>query len=293
MTGNKEGFQPVGDNGVGGIWGTGDNVTAAILTEIEKRIGDEMKKVIAGIKGEGVVSGLTVSEKGTGADQSVDVAVGSCTIAGTGYTEAGIVNIALDAAHGTYARWDLIVYDASIGNPIKVTGIAGAIPTIPDLSDIDQILLAIIKREANDDVVSNAEITDKRIIIPSRIPARTEPTRAKDTEYQNTTGRAILVIISVECKAKCIVSELVNFYAAAQLKSENTSPPTVIISQIRQEFESSVTGADTLGTTTSLNINNLIGIIPNGNYYKVVTGVDEVGVVTIKDWHEYSLPFGI
>ena len=158
-----ENYQGVGDNGVGGSWGTGDSVTAAILTEIEKRVDDELKKFKAGIQGDGVISGLTVTEKGAGANQSVDVASGSCTIGGTKYTEAGTVNVALDAAHGTYARWDIITYDASAGDPSKVTGTAGAIPTIPDVASGD-IILALVLRAANDNVVSDAEITDKRIM---------------------------------------------------------------------------------------------------------------------------------
>lgn len=158
-----ENYQGVGDNGVGGSWGTGDSLTATIMTEIEKRIDDELKKFKAGIQGDGVVSGLAVSQKGAGANQSVDVASGSCTIGGTKYTEAGTVNVALDAAHGTYARWDIITYDASAGNPSKVTGTAVAIPTIPDVPSGD-IILALVLRAANDNVVSDAEITDKRII---------------------------------------------------------------------------------------------------------------------------------
>ena len=158
-----ENYQGVGDNGVGGSWGTGDSVTAAILTEIEKRVDDELKKFKAGIQGDGAISGLAVSEKGAGADQSVDVASGSCIIDGVEYTEASTVNVALDAAHGTYARWDIITYDASAGNPSKVTGTAGTIPTIPDVPSGD-IILALVLRAANDNVVSGAEITDKRIV---------------------------------------------------------------------------------------------------------------------------------
>ena len=158
-----ENYQKVGDNGIGGSLGTGDSWTAAMLTEIEKRIDDELKKFKAGVQGDGVISGLAVTEKGAGADQSVDVASGSCVIDGTEYTEAATVNVALDAAHGTYARWDIITYDASAGNPSKVTGTAGAIPTILDVPSGD-IILALVLRAANDNVVGNAEITDKRII---------------------------------------------------------------------------------------------------------------------------------
>ena len=157
-----ENYQGVGDNGVGGSLGTGDSWTAAMLTEIEKRIDDELKKFKAAINGDGVISGLAVSEKGAGANQSVDVALGLCLIDDTEYTEASTVNVALDAAHGTYARWDIITYDSSAGNPSKVTGTEGAIPTIPDVPSGD-IILALVLRAANDNVVSDAEITDKRI----------------------------------------------------------------------------------------------------------------------------------
>lgn len=162
-----ENYQKSGDNGVGGAWNTGDSLTAAILTEIEKRVDDELKKFKAAIQGDGVISGLAVTEKGAGADQSVDVASGSCSIGGTKYTEAGTVNVALDAADGTYARWDIITYDASASDPSKVTGVAGAIPTIPDVPSGD-IILALVLRAANDNVITNAEITDKRIVAAMR-----------------------------------------------------------------------------------------------------------------------------
>lgn len=186
-----ENYQGVGDNGVGGSWGTGDSVTAAILTEIEKRVDDELKKFKAALDGNHVLSGLAVSEKGAGADQSVDVASGSCYIADTKYTEGSTVNVALDAAHGTYARWDIITYDASAGNPSKVTGTAGAIPTIPDVPSGD-IILALVLRVANDNTVQDADITDKSILVAVNeatiatkgkycIPEASDNERKKDT----------------------------------------------------------------------------------------------------------------
>ena len=189
MTGHEENFNPVGNDGAGSDWQPSDTVTPQLLNELEKRIGDELKKLKAGVQHNGVIEGLAVTERGTGANQSVDVAAGSCVVDGVEYTETSTVNVALDAADATYARWDLVTYDTSAGNPSKVTGTPNAVPTIPDIPSGD-IVLALVLRAANDNVVSDAEITDKRVfVLRTEIAITVSDTliHSNDTERSSTS----------------------------------------------------------------------------------------------------------
>ena len=90
---------------------------------------------------------------------SVDVAAGSCKIAGTKYTESGAVNLAISSADATHARKDLVIYDVATTNPLVITGTPATPPVPPDITSGD-ILLAIVDVAANDTTITNSEITD-------------------------------------------------------------------------------------------------------------------------------------
>jgi len=122
-----------------------------------------MEALVAGINGDGVISGLTVTERGAGQNQSVDVASGVCYVNRVKYTENTTINVPLDAAHATLPRKDLIIYDTSLESPAKITGIASSEPIPPDIPSGD-ILLAVIERTAADNTVANTDINDGRII---------------------------------------------------------------------------------------------------------------------------------
>ena len=123
-----------------------------------------MNAIIAACDGNGVLDGLAVSEKGTGADMSVDVAAGNCMISGTKYTESSTTNLAISAADATYDRKDLVVYDSSAGDPAVVTGTAAATPIPPDIPAGD-ILLAIVNVAAGVTQITNADIVDGIVVI--------------------------------------------------------------------------------------------------------------------------------
>jgi len=119
----------------------------------------QLNNMVLAAAGDGVVSGLDVSERGAGVNMSVDVATGSVVIAGTTYTESSIVNLAISAADATHARKDLVVYDVATTNPLIVTGTPATPPTPPDITTGD-ILLAIVNVAANETEITNSEITD-------------------------------------------------------------------------------------------------------------------------------------
>ncbi|MCK5012766.1 MAG: hypothetical protein KAS66_03020 [Candidatus Omnitrophica bacterium] len=115
-------------------------------------------------KGWGVVSGLAVSQKGAGADMSVDVAVGVAWVSGTEVTKSSITNVAITAAHASYVRYDLVVLNSS-GIISVIDGVAAATSYANDydLDTNNAILLAEVEVPATDTTIENAQITDKRI----------------------------------------------------------------------------------------------------------------------------------
>lgn len=115
-------------------------------------------------RGWGVVAGLAVSQKGAGADMSVDVAAGDAWINNTLVSKGSITNVAVSAAHATYDRYDLVVINSSgtIG-VIAGTAAATAYANDYDFEANNAILLAEIYVPAADTAIENSQITDKRI----------------------------------------------------------------------------------------------------------------------------------
>lgn len=115
--------------------------------------------------GWGVVSGLAVSQRGAGANMSVDVASGDAWINGTKITKSSTTNVAITAAHATYDRYDLVVINSS-GTISVIDGTAAATSYANDydLETNNAILLAEVYVPATDTTIEDAQITDKRII---------------------------------------------------------------------------------------------------------------------------------
>ena len=124
-----------------------------------------MNAIIAACDGNGVLDGLAVSENGAGASMHVDVAAGNAWIGGTKYTEGAITeNLVITAAHATLDRKDLVTYDPTTSNPIVTTGVAASPPEPPDIPVGDN-LLAIVDVAAAVTQITNADITDGRVIV--------------------------------------------------------------------------------------------------------------------------------
>lgn len=124
-----------------------------------------------GASGWSIQSGLAVSQRGAGANMSVDVAAGTAMIDNTGVTKGSITNVAITAADATYDRYDLVVINSSDTISV-IDGVAGATSYANDydLETNSAILLAEVYVPATDTTIEDAQITDKRIfydIIPS------------------------------------------------------------------------------------------------------------------------------
>lgn len=136
----------------------------------------QLNNMVLAADGNGVYDGLAVSQRGAGANMSVDVASGNAYIAGVKYNEASTVNLAISASHATLHRKDLITYDSTTSNPVVTQGANHAggdsDPIHPPDIPAGDILLAIVDVDAAVTIIGNDDIHDTRItIVGSSMPA--------------------------------------------------------------------------------------------------------------------------
>lgn len=150
----------------------------------------DLNNMLLTVKGWGTRSGLEVSDRGAGANMSVDVAAGSCITYEIQYTESSTTNVVISAADATHPRKDLIIYDSATSAPIAITGSPAATPQPPDITSGD-ILLALVDVSANATVINNIDITDKRILMPyhhALVTASDVLLHSNDTERYTSSG---------------------------------------------------------------------------------------------------------
>lgn len=133
-------------------------------------------------RGEGVIYGLAVAQRGAGANMSVDIAKGSAVVFGTeneqqgtyGVTNDATVNVVIGAADPTNPRRDLIVArvrDAFYSGGTNawaleaVAGTAAASPVDPTVPN-NTLVLARVAVAAAAGSITNANITDLHPSIP-------------------------------------------------------------------------------------------------------------------------------
>lgn len=120
--------------------------------------------LVAGDALTGVVSGCAVSQRGAGANMSVDVASGTISLLGV-QASVSSGNVAIGAADATNPRLDLVVSDGS-GTKSVIAGTAAASPKEPTLDTTTYILLAQVYVPAAASSIVTADITDRRVIVP-------------------------------------------------------------------------------------------------------------------------------
>lgn len=130
---------------------------------------------------------LFVSQRGAGADSSVDVALGKAVIYEASTTEraylirltGSVQNVPLPASPGSNSRYDMIyaqVFDSTISGSVDnwslvaVSGTAAASPTEPAAPSGQSLLLARVTRTSGVATVLNAAIQDRRIFNRNAYP---------------------------------------------------------------------------------------------------------------------------
>lgn len=155
------------------IWMQGSEADPVSYSAREDRL------LIEAAFSEGVLQGFAVAQRGAGANNSVDVALGIAVVAGDDQADQGrylvrstaVENVALSAPPGANARIDLIVLqirDPNAGGDDGfdavlqvVEGVASGSPAVP-ATPASAIVLARVLRTAGDTSVTNAMITDRR-----------------------------------------------------------------------------------------------------------------------------------
>lgn len=137
------------------------------------------RQLIAAIFGEGVLSGFAVSQRGAGANMSVDVAAGVAVIEGDDQSNQGrylvqstaVENLTGFTAPGSNSRIDLVVLqinDTNAGGGSgdnftieRVAGTAASSPVAPAVPG-SAIVLAEVLLESSSTSITDAMITDAR-----------------------------------------------------------------------------------------------------------------------------------
>lgn len=175
------------------------------------------RQLIAAIFGEGVLNGLNITQRGAGANASVDIAAGRAIIYGDDQAAQGAYlgietstrNLTgFAAAPGTGERYDVVyarINDPNAGGPAGnsmtfgiVTGTAAAIPATIPATPTSAIALATVRWTPGVGSVVNSMIVDRRVVATAYggdpIGASTEftiPEAFIDNRYVIEDGRAI------------------------------------------------------------------------------------------------------
>lgn len=132
--------------------------------------------LVAGLNGNGVVSGCAVTAQGS-PDMTLAVAVG--IIRNADRTTAAVTagNVTVTTADATNPRIDLIVV-SNAGSKSVTAGTPAASPVMPSIP-ANSVVLAALYVPAGDTAMNTNQITDKRVILPVAAP-RTEAVLSGD-----------------------------------------------------------------------------------------------------------------
>ena len=141
--------------------------------------------LVAGIGGDGVVSGCAVTAQGS-PNNTVAVAAGTVQVGTTLATVTG-GNVTMTAAHATNPRIDLITVNDS-GTKAYTAGTAASDPAPPAIP-ASSVVLAAIYVPANDNVINSNQITDKRamLFVSTASSLLTARTTGDDTNSSSQT----------------------------------------------------------------------------------------------------------
>ena len=174
----------------------------------------------------GVISGCAVTAQAPEA-MAVDVAAGLTKLAGAQITVAGNA-VAITAAHGTYARLDVIYVD-DLGVADVATGTAAPAP-VPEALPADCIGIAFVYVPAADAAVGAAQITDKRVFVQAPLGESqwTTVSKAADETRSNTAVLAadtdLIITMAANTKYRIRGLVMAECLAASDFKFGITGP---------------------------------------------------------------------
>ena len=133
---------------------------------------DQYTSALKNTNANGIVSGLAVSQRGAGANMSVDVAAGEARGDGTRRSFGSVTNLAISAADGTNPRKDLVVMNTAGTLLIRTGTPASADPSAdirrltksprpPEIA-VGDIVLAEVWVDTSVTQIFDADISDRR-----------------------------------------------------------------------------------------------------------------------------------
>lgn len=146
------------------------NAVQAQLDSIDFTVASE------GMVDNGIIRGYAVSQRGAGANMSVDLSQGLGYF-NQYYMASNVLdvsqNLTITAAHASLPRLDVISVGTT-GGGIVTAGTPAAVPRCPTYTTSMGVVVAVVYVGAAVTSIVNANITDKRIIIPDLYDSTTE-----------------------------------------------------------------------------------------------------------------------
>lgn len=112
----------------------------------------------------------------------------------------------------------------------------------------------------------------------------TTPSRVLGTNYQNTTGKNLFVMVSVQVTRGGTAGSGTNNYGRATAYMDTTATPTVVVGFV--ESRQGATGAN--NEDFQIQTMMLTFVVPNNSYYRV-TATGNVGTASLQTWTEQEL----
>lgn len=110
--------------------------------------------------------------------------------------------------------------------------------------------------------------------------SHSEPARALDTVYQNTSGKTRFVTVNVDGKAEDTIGKT---QSLAEVNIGSSSPPGTLVARI------GIDGMTVTGGTLEISMRSACSfIVPPSWYYEVEKYVEGVSL-SLVDWHEWDL----
>lgn len=111
-----------------------------------------------------------------------------------------------------------------------------------------------------------------------------DPSRSLGTDYQNTTGKNLLVMVTVQVSRG--TSAAANNFGRATAYMDTASSPTTVVGWVEQlQVQTGANNEDYQAPTMMLTF-----VVPNGSYYRVSSsGTGSSSGATLKEWSEQTL----
>jgi len=139
----------------------------------------DIKALVAGIGGDGVITGCAVTAQAT-PNTTVAVAAGVVK-AGTTYAVVAAANVSMPSSDATNPRW-VLVSASDTGALTATGGTAAAAPLLPAIP-AGSVALAAVWWPANDTTVATEQITPKDVLVTAHAPPDARPKRVGATYY--------------------------------------------------------------------------------------------------------------